>query len=93
MNAIVTLGRSETNTSRSRLTTLPHHGSLLRSLPVLSFSTGSPVGDKEIVVRRCYNCGVWSSDETCRCLKLLPASSLDRREEDEPEFDIGGEGG
>jgi len=30
-----------------------------------------------IHMKRCEFCGVWSSDEICRCRKLLPPSSLD----------------
>ena len=48
-----------------------------------------------IHMKRCEHCGVWSSEAICKCLKLLPASSLDDpRDEDALQIwqDDGGEG-
>lgn len=98
MNVIVMPGRRSLDTSEQTsdgFTTLLSNGSLLRSLPELSFSAGLQIEQRDIIVRRCENCGVWSNERICRCLKLLPPSSLDPRDDEfeVPEFDIGGEGG
>ena len=41
-----------------------------------------PPAPRVIHMKRCEHCGVWSSDEICRCRKLLPPSSLDLPDSD-----------
>lgn len=69
-------------------------GSLLAFLLGQSFFGSYSTEPRVIPVQKCSNCGVYSADEICQCLKLLPPSSLEREDEDALAMwqDDGGEG-
>ena len=71
-----------TNDQRESRSSATVSDSSLLSWLLGSRSCGGSIEPRIIQMKRCEHCGVWSSDEICRCRKLLPPSSLETPEPD-----------